>query len=240
MPTPNTQKGWNAEDSGYDSTKSPEIITQTLNMLKSKRLFLILIHKGYQSGSTILVGHNDRQLQIDKPVDWPGTETIIRVVFKDAAKLWNHFTVKVLGVKDDLLYTSRPTKLSRLQRRSHFRVETPRESTVSFTYHDNTFSGLELLDISAGGMQACTKSRLPLTGEGDAINNISIYLPPTANIAETHLTIQKGTVVRALRNEEQHSHCYGVTFDYSQNEEELLLKYVRQRELEMLRSGLVL
>lgn len=239
MSSPTLQKGWQAEESGYDSTKSPEIIAQTLNMLKNKRLFIILIHKGYQSGSTILVDHNPRHLQIDKPLDWPGTETVVRIVFKDAAKLWNHFTVKVLGVKEDLLYTSRPTKLSRLQRRSHFRVEAPRDSTTSFTYHDNTFNSLELIDISAGGMQACTKSRLPLTGEGDAINNITIYLPPTANIAETHLTIQKGTVVRVLRNE-QRAHCYGVTFDYSQNEEELLLKYVRQRELEMLRSGLVL
>jgi len=240
MPTPNTQKGWQPEESGYDVTNSAEIIAQTLTMLKNKRLFLILIHKGYQSGSTILVDHDARHLQIDKPVDWPDTETVIRVVFKDAAKLWNHFTVKVLGVKDDLLYTSRPTKLSRLQRRSHFRVETPRDSTVSFTYHDSTFAGLELLDISAGGMQACTKSRLPVTGDGDAIQNIAIYLPPTANIPETNLSILKGTVVRALRNEQQHSHCYGITFEYSQNEEELLLRYVRQRELEVLRSGLAL
>ena len=240
MPTPNTTKGWQAEESGYDVTKSPEIIAKTLTMLKKKRLFLVITHKGYQSGSTILVDHNERHLQLDKPVDWPATETLIRVIFKDASKLWNHFTVKVLGVKDDLLYTSRPGKISRLQRRGHFRVETPRDSIASFTYQNNTFSNLEVIDISAGGMQACTKNYLPLTGEGNAISKISISLPATTNTAETTITIQKGTVVRLLRNEERHTSCYGITFDYSQNEEELLLKYVRQRELEMLRSGLVL
>ncbi len=240
MATPNTTKGWQAEESGYDITKSPEIIAKTLAMLKNKRLFLVITHKGYQSGSTILVEHNERHLQIDKPVDWPATESMIRVIFKDGAKLWNHFTVKVLGVKDDLLYTSPPNKISRLQRRGHFRVETPRDSVVSFTYQNNTFSNLEVIDLSAGGMQACTKNHLPLSGEGDAISNINIYLPATINTGETTITIKKGLVVRALRNEARHSSCYGITFDYSQNEEELLLKYVRQRELEMLRSGLVI
>jgi len=240
MPPPNTSKGWQTEASGYDVTQSPKIISQMLTMLKSKRIFVVIIHKGYQSGSTILVDLNERGLQIDKPLDWPGTETMIRVVFKDAAKLWNHFTVKVLGVKDDLLYTTRPIKLSRLQRRSHFRVETPRGSTVSITYHNTTFSALDLLDISAGGMQTCSHVRLPVSGDGDMINNISIQLQPTANTGATFLSIKKGLVVRALRNEEQHTFCYGITFDCSQNEEELLLKYVRQRELEMLRSGLVL
>ncbi len=238
MPKPISQTGWQAEDTGYDVTNSPEIISNILSTLKSNRLFIVIIHKGYQSGSTILVEQTQRHLQIDKPVDWPATENTIRVVFKDAAKLWNHFTVKVLGVKDDLLYTSRPTKISRLQRRNHFRVDVPRNSTTSFSFHDNMVSNLELLDISAGGMQACSKNRLPLTGEGDTIKNISIYLPPTVNIAETTLSIKIGTVVRALRNEATKTFCYGVTFEYSQNEEELLLKYVRQRELEMLRSGL--
>ncbi|MDH4321292.1 MAG: PilZ domain-containing protein [Desulfobulbaceae bacterium] len=240
MTPPDTQKGWQTEASGYDVTQSPEIIAKTLSMLKNKRMFVVIIHKGYQSGSTILVNLSQHNLQIDKPLDWPGTETMIRIVFKDAAKLWNHFTVKVLGVKDDLLYTTRPTKLSRLQRRAHFRVETPRDSTASFTYKDDTFSGLQLSDISAGGMQTCSPERLPLTGEGDVINNINIHLPPTANTGETFLSIKKGLVVRALRNEELKTYCYGVTFDYSQNEEELLLRYVRQRELEMLRSGLAM
>ncbi|MDH3359316.1 MAG: PilZ domain-containing protein [Desulfobulbaceae bacterium] len=239
MTTLKIQQGWHPEKSGYDVTTSPEMIAQTLATLKLKRMFLVLIHKRYQSTGTILVDYSKNYLQIDKPVDWPGTETVIRVVFKDAAKLWNHFTVKVLGVKDDLLHTSRPSKLYRLQRRAHFRVETPRDSTASFSYQGTTYSDLELIDISAGGMQACSKKQLPLSGDNITVNNITLYVPPTTDIAETNLEILKGEVVRIHRNEEQHSSCYGITFEYSQNEEELLLKYVRQRELEMLRSGLL-
>lgn len=237
MTIPNTPKGWQTDESGYDITKSPEIISQTLSMLKNKRMFVVIVHKGYQSGSTILVDYDHKHLMIDKPVDWPGTENIIRIVFKDGGKLWNHFTVKVKGVKNDLLYTTTPTKISRLQRRSHFRVETPRGSTVSFTHKDESYDNLELIDISAGGIQACSKEHLPLTGEYDNISNVSLYIPPTANIDETYLSIQTGKIVRITRNEQQHSYCYGVTFEYIQNEEELLLKYVRQRELELLRYG---
>ena len=237
MTIPNTKKGWQAEESGYDVTKSPEIISQTLSMLKNKRMFVVLIYKGYQSGSTILVDYDQNKLMIDKPVDWPNTEKIFRIVFKDTGKLWNHFTVKVKGVKDDLLITTRPTKISRLQRRSHFRVETPRGSTVSFKYKETSYDELELIDISAGGIQACSKERLPIPGENETINNVQLYIPPTANIDETYLLIQTGQIVRITRNENQHAHCYGITFEYLQNEEELLLKYVRQRELELLRYG---
>ena len=240
MSPPNSHKGWQPEESGYDVTKSVKIIDSILTVLQKKRSFIVVIHKGYQSAGTILVDHSQKHLRIDKPVDWPGTETVIRVVFKDAAKLWNHFTVKVLGVKDDLLYTSRPSKLFRLQRRAHFRVATPRDSTVSFTYKGTTFANLELADISAGGIQALSKKKLPLPGNKDAISNINLYLPATVDIPETTLDIQTGTVVRANRDEETHCSSYGITFEYIQNEEELLLRYVRQRELELLRSGLTM
>lgn len=240
MPPINTYKGWQPEESGYDVTNSPEIISQTLTMLQQKRMFLILLHKGYQSGGTILIDHNGQQLQIDKPMDWPGSEKTIRVAFKDAAKLWNHFTVKVLGVKDDILLTSRPTKLYRLQRRAHFRVSAPDNSTASFSHKNDRFYDLQLIDISAGGMQACSKKRLPITGKGDQATNIILYLPPTPDIAETTLEILEGQVVRVLRSEELRAYSYGVIFKCSQFEEELLLKYVRQRELEILRSGIAM
>ncbi len=238
MSTATIQSGWQSDESGYDITSSPEIIQQTLTMLKSKRMFLILLHKGYQSGSTVLVNRTDRHLLIDKPVDWPGKETVIRVVFRDPAKLWNHFTVKVVGVKEDLLYTTLPLKLFRLQRRAHFRVETPRDSRVSFLHKGIPCAELEVFDISAGGMQACSPHRLPLTGERDPITNITIDLPASMDVGDTTLSIRKGEVVRIAHNEEKNYYCYGITFSYTQNEEELLLRYVRQRELELLRSGL--
>ncbi|MDH5299157.1 MAG: PilZ domain-containing protein [Desulfobulbaceae bacterium] len=233
-------QGWHSDDSGYDIAESPEIINKMLATLQQKRMFLVLVHKGYQSGSTILVDHSDRHLMIDKPVDWPGTETIVRVVFKDSAKLWNHFTVKVLGVKNDLIYTTLPGKLSRLQRRAHFRVEAPRASRTAFIYDGNPLTEVEVMDISAGGMQVCSRERLPLTGDKDSISKITISLPGTADSKETTLEIRKGEVVRALRDEDKKIYCYGITFDHSQNEEELLLRYVRQRELELLRSGITL
>jgi len=239
MTLPPIQTGWLADASGYDITKSPQIIQQTLNRLKTKRVFLVVLHKGYQSGGTVLIDHTASHLLIDKPVDWPGKENTIRVVFKDAAKLWNHFTVKVMDVKDDLLHTTLPTKLSRLQRRAHFRVEVPRDSRAAFLHKDIPCTDLEVLDISAGGMQACSKERLPLSGDRDTITNITISLPSTTDIDETYLTIRRGVVVRISRNEDYGRYCYGVTFAYTQNEEELLLKYVRQRELELLRSGMV-
>jgi c-di-GMP-binding flagellar brake protein YcgR len=189
----------------------------------------------------VLIAYDSQRLEIDKPADWPHTETRIRVLFKDGGKLWNYFPAEVSGATGDSLFTRPPAALFRLQRRFHFRVETPRGSQASFVHKGTPFTKVSIQDISAGGMQLRSAFPLALPCE-DAIANISIFIPGgNALISlkeEGDLTIpvRQGRIVRI--GEAKGAFCYGVDFKYSQNEEELLLRYVRQRELVLLRKGL--
>ncbi|MDA8164899.1 MAG: PilZ domain-containing protein [Desulfobacteraceae bacterium] len=222
-------------------TESPQIIEATLSWLKAKNVFLTLLHQGYQSGSTVLVAYDSRQIEIDKPADWPHTETRIRILFKDGGKLWNYFPVEVSGASADSLFIGTPTALYRLQRRSHFRVETPQGSKASFVHKGTPFTAISIQDISAGGMQLRSRSRLPLASD-DIIAAIAISIPGGTSLinpkerGDLTIPVHQGRIARV--GETENGHCYGVDFKYGQSEEELLLRYVRQRELELLRKGL--
>lgn len=237
-----TSDFWQLLDDGREMTRSPQAIAEMLSWLEAKRTFLTLLHKGYQSGNTVLLAYDRQELEIGKPADWPHTETHIRVLFKDAGKIWNYFAAEVRSATADSLFTRTPHTLYRLQRRSHFRVETPRGSQASFVHRGTAFTNIGIQDISAGGMQLRSPARLPLPCE-DTIANISIFIPAGGGLinmkkaGDLVIPIRRGRIARA--SEAENAFCYGIDFQYSQkNEEELLLRYVRQRELELLRKGL--
>jgi hypothetical protein len=48
-----------------------QIINACLARLKTKRILLTLLHRGYESGCTILIGGDHQQLEIDRPADCP-------------------------------------------------------------------------------------------------------------------------------------------------------------------------
>lgn len=233
-----TSNFWQPSADGREITRSQQIITTTLFRLKSKRIFLTLLHRGYQSGSTVLIAYDRKQLEIDKPLDWPHTETRVRILFKDTARLWTYFTVEVTAATADSLFTRVPDTIYRLQRRSHFRVEPPSGSQASFVHRGTSFTGLSIQDISAGGMLLLSASRLPLSSE-DSITHISIFIPDGGELINPReggdlvIPIRQGRIARVSEGD---AYGYGIDFKYSQNEEELLLRYVRQRELELLRK----
>jgi c-di-GMP-binding flagellar brake protein YcgR len=237
-----TSNFWQPLEDGREMTNSRQIITNSLSWLKSKRILLTLLHRGYQSGGTMLIGYDHQQLVIDRPGDWPNTSPQVRVLFKDRGKIWNYFTVAVNGATSDSLLLQIPQTICRLQRRAHFRVETPRGCEASFMHKGTTYANLSVQDLSAGGMQVCSKTRLALLPE-DKITAISLFLPGGNTLLKKNdppdlvLKIRKGCLARVT--EEESTFCYGISFTFSQNEEKLLLSYVRQLELELLRKGLM-
>jgi c-di-GMP-binding flagellar brake protein YcgR len=237
-----TSNFWQPLEDGREMTTSRQIITNSLSWLKSKRILLTLLHGGYQSGGTIVIGYDHQQLEIDLPADWPNTSPQVRVLFKDRGKIWNYFTAPVKGVTSDSLLLQIPQTIYRLQRRAHFRVEAPRGSEASFIHKGTTHVKLSIQDISAGGMQVCSKTSLPLLPE-DKLTAISLFFPG-GNILlkrdddpDLVLQIRHGGLARATGQES--TFCYGIRFVCSQNEEKLLLNYVRQLELALLRKGLM-
>lgn len=232
--------GWATTADGYQATRSSEIIKQTLAKTIKDRIMVVLLQKEYQSGNCILVDFDDKQLQIDKPRDWPGAFPAIRVVFKDTAKLWNHFSVKILSETKDTLYTTLPTQLFQLQRRSNFRVDTPQGSKISFSHKKTLCNDFIPLDISANGIKIGTKKKHPIR-KNAIITTISITIPDSGQEdGAVTLRCAQGKIVRGFADKQLQLVCYGVQLEPTTKEEDSLIKYVRQRELDMLRKGMKL
>ncbi len=98
-------------------------------------------------------------------------------------------------------------------------------------------------DISAGGMLLCGSHRDDNPEQGHTIKDITITIPPDPSPSgETGETIRfkltKGTIARSFTNEQTHKLSLGVQFTPTDKEEEQIMKFVRQRELAILRKGL--
>jgi hypothetical protein len=233
--------GWVEFHSGYEYTRSEATIRYTLNWLKEKRIYVTLYHKGYQSGGTVVVAVSDQRIDIDRPRDWPATHTAIRVIFRNAAKLWTHFNGEVVSAAADTLFLRFPQELFVLQRRQHFRINLPEGSTATFLYNQKKCK-LNMQDLSTGGMLLCTKSQEEMPQQNHTIKNICLTIPCEEAAADAdngvlHFKIKEAEVVRTFTNSKLRLFCLGVKFAPSRTEEDRILRYIRQRELMQLRKG---
>jgi hypothetical protein len=231
--------GWQDIGADYESSVSSELINQAVTRLVDEHLPVFLASKGYQSGPAILIGANDKGLFIDKPRDWRPCERI-RLIFKDGARLTNHFDAQILGESEDTLQASLPGEIFRLQRRASYRVDVPQGCHASFRSNDNLHTGLKVRNISAVGMLFFSKKpvELPRT----AIQDISLSIPAREsgdNLAGwQQKKISQGEIVRTFHDRQMGIVCYGVAFRGKRKEEDELTRYVRQRERELLLKGL--
>lgn len=234
---------WVEHPAGYEYTKSKHIIKHTLNWLKDKQSFITLVHREYQSRLTFIVDYTEEKVLIDKPKDWPGTHNIIRIAFRNSANLWCHFSGKVIAESTETLYLTFPVELYMLQRRAYFRINLPEGSKASFT-HNGKKCKLIVKDLSAGGMLICDTDNIDPPEKGKTINNISIIIPKedTEKGQESRtlrFRIKAGEIVRSRVNELAHSSYLGIQFISAGPEEERIMKYIRQRELAILRKGVL-
>jgi c-di-GMP-binding flagellar brake protein YcgR len=234
-------RGWIAVDGGYEVTYSREIVEHVLGSIKKQGILLTITHEDYQSGNTILVSFDKNKILIDKPMDWPEKKKRIRVIFKDAARLINYFTINILSVDKETIFAQFPNELYRLQRRSNFRIDVPGGSVASFQCRDDKYDGFMVNDISASGTMLCSKRQIVLPSDALIVFLKMIFPAELNSEGEVvskgcSLSIRRGEIVRGIKNKHLKSICYGVRFNLLQNEEELLLKYVRQRELQRLRK----
>jgi hypothetical protein len=232
--------GWVATESGYQKTRSPLIIMNSVTSLKKARCFLTLTRKGYFSGNTILVDYSAKHLVIDRPLDWPPQQGgLIFIRFQDKAKLLNHYKAKIIKVTHDSIFTEFPVELFQLQRRQYYRVQVPSSNNVSFQFRGSECSGLIAQDISIRGILIFKKSS-HLLEIGDEVNNLTmeIYDPvknDTSKIS-VNLQAQQGEVVRLDRIKEIDQYFAGLKLFPDRKEEKLLQKYIHQRELSDLRK----
>ncbi|MGV1100960.1 flagellar brake protein [Thiovibrio sp. JS02] len=229
---------WVTLENGAQATESRKLIRMALDRLRGKRELVTLAHKGYQSPRTVIIGYDEEEMEIDRPLDWPGSHPVIHLLFKDESQVWNQIRVRVLRAEGNSIFTEFPSRLIRLQRRSNYRVGVPNGSTATFMYNNERFQGFQVVDISANGVLVCVDGDQPLE-IGGKVFDLALFFPGagTGLTAGTYINIRKAKVMRTARDDNK-KYCYGIFFELSQNEEELLLQYVRQRERELLRKGL--
>jgi len=232
--------GWVPTESGYQKTRSPLIILDSITRLQESRRFLTLTKKRYFSGNTILVDYSSKHLLIDRPLDWPPQLTgLIFIRFQDTAKLLNFYKAKIVEVTNDSIFTEFPTELFQLQRRQYYRVSVPSSNNVSLQYKGSEYSDLIAQDVSIRGILIFRKSA-PLFEVGDEVNNLAleVYGPTRDNTSKSraNLRAQQGEVVRLDKIKEVDQYFAGLKLCPNKQEEMLLQKYIHRRELSDLRK----
>lgn len=247
-----TIENWHQTEAGYEVTDSAELIKRSLRRLLEKRTYLVLLQKGYQSGNTVAVAWDERILQVDKPRDWPAGSSRVRVIFRDEAGVWNHFNAAVTQVSKDTIFLRAPQELFKLQRRAHYRVAVPSGTLATFTRKGQVYKKFNVQDISVGGISLCAGCGGSGSGAGagaigleEEVSGIVIVFPGSKEGTKEGeptsyaLKVAKGCLVRRYTNAITHGDCMGIRFFATPSEEKELLYYVRQRELEIIRSGAI-
>lgn len=223
----------------YEEINSRQHILRVLTDIKKQHGFIILQHRGYQSGSTTLVEPRADFLLIDRPLDWPGISKKIRVLYRDNTNVWCYFNTILLGSSQDTLKTSFPTELFRMQRRAHFRVLMSYRCKVSFKNSDVDFLEARINDLSVGGMSICLLGldNVDLLKPGGRVADINICITPEDKVEQgEELEVKEGGIVRFFDTEDGRR-CMGVEFHAQGREGNRLMQFVRSRELAALRKG---
>jgi len=238
---------WTTVENGYEKTASQELIKLTLSRVMEKRRFVNLLSRDYQSGATVFVSIGPKTLTIDKPMEWPDLKKV-RIAFKDDAKVWNHFTVSVVGEGKDTVKTKFPTELFRLQRRANFRVELPSGSKASFVMENGeSVEDVAVSNISLGGLMMCfAKDDKHNIRDQEVISKIKVKFQAPVKVAGNIekkievFNVEKGVCVRSFTDDKGETNCLGVKFEPRPNEEMQLMQFIRQLECNVLRKGLAL
>jgi c-di-GMP-binding flagellar brake protein YcgR len=228
---------WVPAAEGVETTASRQLIENRLSFLETKRTALVMAQKGRESSPTILLGSTGKYLLIDAPADWKLRNLAVRIQFKDNDHLDCYFDTRIVYAKDEIIYAKIPGHLCRLQRRAHFRVEVPGGSEAVYAGPSAGGGRLIVRNVSAGGM-LCGSSR-PLAC-GTVLKDIDLLL----NLASSEdgwktsrITIPQGLVVRTFDDRDSRQYCCGIAFACGGSEEGSLTAFIRQRELELTKTG---
>ncbi|MEJ2034284.1 MAG: hypothetical protein P8Y63_14870 [Deltaproteobacteria bacterium] len=221
---------------GCETIEAGQVIRGLVSYLREHRIQIALTDRNDYLGNTVLIDFDSDRLRLDRPPHLSARPASVRANFVHKDRLHHFFTVPVAELKDDVLEVSLPDQIFRIQRRSHYRVDVPMGSSVSFAHKDRVFENFAVRNVSAGGLLLCVQSeRRLLKGAKLADLDLALLL---FNSAETFsFKVRQAEIVR-IADEESDHHCYGASLQLTPREEDILCKYVRRRECELLAKGM--
>lgn len=231
----NTSTGGHPLKPGLEKIEAEQAIRVLVQYLRDHRLQIALTHRNEYLGNTILVAHDGKRLQLDRPPRFSPKIPFVRANFVHKDKIHHFFTVPVAELTDDLLEVPWPHQIFRIQRRSHYRVDVPLGSSVSFAYEDRMYENFAVRNVSAGGLLLCRQGGHQLL-KGARLADLDLALLLFNSDEPFSLKVRGAKIVR-IANEKDH-HCYGASLRLHPREEDTLWRYIRQRECELLARGM--
>ncbi|MBU0482640.1 MAG: PilZ domain-containing protein [Proteobacteria bacterium] len=202
---------WDIEEKRFTLINSTFQIRNTLEFVKKKHRLLTLCGEGLETPlKSVILKLSHQTLQIDKPIDWPGSPERFKIFFRDQNDTWNFMVSDLCEKEIYQLSLFIPGHLHKLTSRWHKRVETPYEARARFRYNNQSFADLQILNLSASGMLVCSGSETDQAEINSTVNNITIDIDDPKQPSST--IIDQGIVVRSYQHDDSGRVCHGITF----------------------------
>jgi c-di-GMP-binding flagellar brake protein YcgR len=253
-PSEFSSKGWAFHGEEIKYTSSREMIEQELSSLLQERIFVELVGGSFISSPTVLVGFTQKGVEIDRPTKWNQDLEVVFIKYRLPGLPYYFLRARIERQDASSIYTSYPDILLVLERRQFFRVPVPSGSAV-------------LVQKKRSSQAAAKKKRKP-TGYVGRVEDISLggsciyfdmrkvhHPPPLRSIVGPVLfrvklnseklwgdiEIGEAEVVR-LRETRKHERLeweVGLCFRVPDSKKKRLHEYIRAREKELIKSGVI-
>ncbi len=234
-------------DGEFQYTASFQLIYQELLRLKIDATWLELRLPGYRSSPTILVDFSRQSMVVDKPVDWPvkTNSSDLTVVYQRNLEPWNFLKTRLIRVENRDLILTFPILWSILERRRFYRVQCTSDCRIAFNLQKEKGKKvhhiLPIVDVSIEGAGVLTEPGFVTENfikMHDKITDVKLFLYLADSDKEYIFSVADGGEVRWHRTIDRGRklrHRFGLQLYTDEKEKNLFSKYIRKRELEIIR-----
>lgn len=190
----------------------------------------------------------DTFLVIDPPRDFQSAiakepRWRLQFTFTGLDKIEYNFSTQGGRLKDDAIWVPMPTVVNRVQRRRHFRVETPPGTLLVMTVNGEA-RALDLINLSQGGSLGVVSRRRgerlsvePLFKVGAQFFNLTVVCPGNEDTETTRAAIKKAVVRRVEEDRQQYKHRYALEFtEMAPPEQRTVTTFIYRLQREYLRK----
>lgn len=207
---------WEFSEGSFLVENDREGIERIFQEAREHHLFLTLVAEdGRVFSQSLLISLAGNILRIDKPLEWDETVGSFRIFLRSRNGRWSFFLVNEATVMPFSISVDLPGELFFLQRRTYPRVTMPQGTVAILKKDGKLLNSLYVRDISPAGMLVCTTSPSSGIDVSVLLSDIVISIPDgNGRRGRNFPPIDRGQVVRSFFEEENHTYCHGIAFDY--------------------------
>ncbi len=230
-------RGW-VRKKEVEYTHCRELIFNELKHLVDEATWVELRTPGYRSPPTILIEVTEGHIQVDRPVDWKGGDEIV-ITYKRKGEPWNFMKSNLLKEDEKVLFLKFPTTWAILERREYFRIPCPSMSIAKCIQENGPIVAGNVSDISLQGicLETSSKEEDRIARVREVFDIIALTLRLRESREPFCLDVKKGGEVRRVQQPGRFSKYIfrlGIKLFTDEREKDIISKYIRKREIELL------